>query len=595
MWEVWKALGTATPTVASHTCAVAVFCFFQFSLQFVTAAPSRRERPDTEWRLYSMSTLLLLSIAGFTGLTAATVTADSSLDAARYAHALYFFSIPSAPFFFEILCAIFLPNVGYTYAYPRRRREAMREPTNAALGPTSSPARWPLGGVARAFVVWLQTYFLLTAVRSLWHVIGNWRRKRVHVLRAICQIAGDVLVIYAEIVFLYIILVAVFRSTGLDHITGMFEDRGRIPGLFEPISRGDASNARYYPEGRFLLVTWGVLSGIVFVIIAVAAFLSARSAQRLRPRVAHTFFGLAALVHTAGGLAQGAIGYNGPLGFPFGAYTSILLIIALVALSVSEINRMSADVEGTSLAQVMAASTGHTIGNLVQGVQGGTEFYRKMIFEDLPTDFREKRWPKAFLEYLAGRVDADQTALNAIRNVAARLHAMRIGLIHGERTDVHKELKKLCQEVPQAECDAPHFPPGVRAVYLDWPTAIFQQVILSLVENAQRSIREKWPELRNGKIIVRLEYNPGALHDPIVVRVTDNGRGIDPAVARDLGRRPPARNSTRGFGLFFVRKMVERIGGHVEFSSEPQQSFSATLHFPGDRVQADYERAGNGK
>jgi signal transduction histidine kinase len=601
---MWGELGRHVGTVAAYTGVVAFFCFGVWLAQFVTAHPNRRRRPDTEWRLYSMSTLLLLSIAGFNGLTSAVVSAGGEGAAGVSAHFLYLFSIPSAPFYFDIICASFLPNVGCTYAYPRRRLEvigsheaAEERVSSTPRGTTLSGARQRashgrLGRLVDGFIAWFGTYFIPTAVRSIAHVATELRRRRVHPLRAACQIAGDVLLIYSEALFLYLLFVGVFRLTGLDDVTGYFVDITRIPLFFEPADRGTSSHAQFYPRGGILLIIWGVLSGLVFIIIAAATVRSSLLERRERPRFhgAHIFFALAALLHTLGGLGQGIIGYDKPIGFPFGVYTSTLLIIALVTLLVSELNRMNADFEGTSLSEAMAAITGHNIGNLLQRLRGATVFYKEMIFKDLSKEERENHWPAPFLDALELRADGNEAAVAAIGDIAKRLYEMRRGLTYGERTRVLDTLRRVSQSISPAECEQPRLPRDVHTIELDWPNAILEQVMLCLLENAERSVRARWQDPAVGKIAVRLEYDPAAFRNPLVVSVIDNGSGLDPAIAKGLGRRPPDQRSTRGFGLFFVRQMVERIGGHVEFSSEEGDHFRATLRFPGDRVHVTYER-----
>ncbi|MEI8242501.1 MAG: PAS domain S-box protein [bacterium] len=59
----------------------------------------------------------------------------------------------------------------------------------------------------------------------------------------------------------------------------------------------------------------------------------------------------------------------------------------------------------------------------------------------------------------------------------------------------------------------------------------------------------------------------------LVIRVTDDGKGYDPAAVGNT-------NQHGGFGLFSMRQRLEGLGGRIEIESAPGKGTSVTLHVP---------------
>src|SRR5438445_11083723 len=101
------------------------------------------------------------------------------------------------------------------------------------------------------------------------------------------------------------------------------------------------------------------------------------------------------------------------------------------------------------------------------------------------------------------------------------------------------------------------------------------QVIVNLLDNAIKFTKD-------GQILVTSEVN-----EEIVVRVHDDGPGIDPQMFPVLFSKFPSRSPTgTGLGLFICKKIIEAHGGtiHARNSSAPGKSgavFTFTLPAPG--------------
>jgi len=99
-------------------------------------------------------------------------------------------------------------------------------------------------------------------------------------------------------------------------------------------------------------------------------------------------------------------------------------------------------------------------------------------------------------------------------------------------------------------------PPRTGVVDVQGVTNLLLQTVLNLIVNAEQALAGQ----QGGTIRVELELPPGL----VVVRVSDNGPGVDPAMAERLFE-PFATNRSRdessGLGLAVARYIAEQHGG----------------------------------
>lgn len=119
-------------------------------------------------------------------------------------------------------------------------------------------------------------------------------------------------------------------------------------------------------------------------------------------------------------------------------------------------------------------------------------------------------------------------------------------------------------------------PVGIPAVTIGphWLT----QAALNLIVNAGEAI----PEGRRGGS-VRIRAQAQGDGRTVTLSVTDNGRGMAPAIARrafDLFFTTKSRSMGTGLGLPLVRKVALRAGGDIQLTSEPGKGTAVVLTLP---------------
>jgi signal transduction histidine kinase len=105
-------------------------------------------------------------------------------------------------------------------------------------------------------------------------------------------------------------------------------------------------------------------------------------------------------------------------------------------------------------------------------------------------------------------------------------------------------------------------PPKTGVVDVNGHAPLLMQAVLNLIVNAEQSLAGQ----QGGTIRVEMELPEGW----VVLRVSDNGRGIDPAIAARLFEpftttRP--RDESSGLGLCVARYIAEQHGGTLVLES----------------------------
>jgi signal transduction histidine kinase len=96
-------------------------------------------------------------------------------------------------------------------------------------------------------------------------------------------------------------------------------------------------------------------------------------------------------------------------------------------------------------------------------------------------------------------------------------------------------------------------------------------ILRNLVENSVRHARVN---------PVNVRLTAAAHGAQLVLEYQDNGQGVDAGAGR-LGRlfgRGP-HSSGAGVGLYLVRRLMQRMGGHAKFNTAPGEGFRAELWF----------------
>lgn len=107
--------------------------------------------------------------------------------------------------------------------------------------------------------------------------------------------------------------------------------------------------------------------------------------------------------------------------------------------------------------------------------------------------------------------------------------------------------------------------------------AIFRQILINLLTNASKYSHE------HAVIYIRCHYTS----ETFKIEVQDQGIGISPEDEKKIFakffRAPNARETTasgNGLGLFFIKKVIETVGGKITFTSKLGEGTTFTIHIP---------------
>jgi signal transduction histidine kinase len=117
-------------------------------------------------------------------------------------------------------------------------------------------------------------------------------------------------------------------------------------------------------------------------------------------------------------------------------------------------------------------------------------------------------------------------------------------------------------------------PPKTGRVEVEGYATQLQQAVLNLLVNAEQALAGQ----KDGAITVELELPEGA----VVVRISDNGTGVDPAIAGQLFEpfaTSRSRDESSGLGLAVARHIAEQHGGTLTMESASAGA-SFTLRLP---------------
>ena len=114
-----------------------------------------------------------------------------------------------------------------------------------------------------------------------------------------------------------------------------------------------------------------------------------------------------------------------------------------------------------------------------------------------------------------------------------------------------------------------HVDAGLPPIQAD--AGALQMILRNLIENSVRHSRMD---------PVKVRLTAAQQEDRLVLEYQDNGRGVLPGTGR-LGRLfgRGQGSSGAGVGLYLVRRLMQRMGGKVRFTSAPGEGFRAELAF----------------
>jgi signal transduction histidine kinase len=139
-----------------------------------------------------------------------------------------------------------------------------------------------------------------------------------------------------------------------------------------------------------------------------------------------------------------------------------------------------------------------------------------------------------------------------------------------ERLGLVGSIRRICAELSSAHRIRIHVDAG------DLPDQIDPHAVLCLYRIAQEALSNVAKHSQAATAAVRLEANT----DEIVLHIVDDGRGFDPAVARQLN----------GLGLVSMRERAHHAGGDVALAAKPGQGTRVQARIPLAARAAEYDQ-----
>lgn len=213
------------------------------------------------------------------------------------------------------------------------------------------------------------------------------------------------------------------------------------------------------------------------------------------------------------------------------------------------------------------AEVAHGIKNILYGMKLGAYMVDKALNQG-ERDRLEKGWHmvRTNMERIA-RLSLEM--LDYARGESRRREAISVNAVV---SDVCQALEKRAQEEGirlerELECDLP---------FIFGDAEAFHSCVLNLVTNAMEAFGEESVDKRV-KVRAFVESNRS-----LVVEVTDTGRGIAPEVQDRIFRPLFTTKGARGtgLGLAITQKIVQEMGGVVDFHTTVGRGTTFTLRFP---------------
>ena len=101
---------------------------------------------------------------------------------------------------------------------------------------------------------------------------------------------------------------------------------------------------------------------------------------------------------------------------------------------------------------------------------------------------------------------------------------------------------------------------------------LFSRVLVNLVQNAAHAVEKG----RAPSITLRSDTRDGWVR----FQVIDNGKGIAEQKLKEIWTRGYSDAGASGLGLFFVRNVVERLGGKIDIQSAEGKGTVITIEIP---------------
>jgi two-component system NtrC family sensor kinase len=237
-----------------------------------------------------------------------------------------------------------------------------------------------------------------------------------------------------------------------------------------------------------------------------------------------------------------------------------------LALANAELYAERLDRERLAAVGQTVASLSHSIKNILQGLRGGA-------------DLAELGMKKDNMSVVRGGWKIVSRNLERIYELTLNM------LAYSKQRKPELEMTNLCALLNEIVDLVQHqFDQKKVALITDLDEAVpplpldaagIHQAVLNLLNNALDAVEQE-----GGAVVLRCDFDPGESRARI--RVTDNGHGIDPDLARHLYEPFKSTKGLKGTGLGLVvtKKIIEEHRGSIKLESTPEKGTTFTLFLP---------------
>lgn len=216
----------------------------------------------------------------------------------------------------------------------------------------------------------------------------------------------------------------------------------------------------------------------------------------------------------------------------------------------------------------LTAMLAHEVKNPLSGIRGAAQLIEGILPQ------QERRWPSMIL----AETDRVTRLLESLETLGDS------PLLSRKPINIHAVLDRVWQVASAGFANhvtiKRNYDPSLPMVYGDFDQLV--QVFMNLVKNAAEAAPQEQGEIGLstafvGGIHLQLSMNQKALALPLMVTISDNGKGIDPAIKHRLfepfiSTKQSTKKQGRGIGLALAAKLIGDHNGVIEVDSIPNKT-----------------------
>ena len=157
-----------------------------------------------------------------------------------------------------------------------------------------------------------------------------------------------------------------------------------------------------------------------------------------------------------------------------------------------------------------------------------------------------------------------------------------VEMVHESISAARDQIEKEGVDYEPVECDVE----AVDPVIIQVSRFHIVMVLTNLVKNGIQAHAVSDRRLGEGRVVISIERG----EDGVMIKISDNGRGVAPGDLQKLVQFIPGGTSKRGgsgYGLPICRRYVQAHAGRMQIESEENAGTTVTINLPCNGQQAD--------